>query len=76
MLIRLTIAVFAGLIGGVAGGIAGCLYAGNHAVDFEVLGQRGYEAGAVTGVLGGFVLAGLAGFLLSSIPWVKRERVR
>lgn len=64
MLIRLAVAVVAGFAGAVAGGLAGCLYAGNHAIDFEFLGTRGYEAGASAGALGGFILAGLAVFAL------------
>ena len=65
MLIRLTATVVAGLVGAVLGGLGGLLYAGNYAVDFEFLGRRGYEAGAVAGALGGFVLAYLACFVLA-----------
>lgn len=69
MFIRLTIAFVVGLVASVLGGIVGAILAGNYAVDFELFGLRGYEAGAflgeLAGFLGGFLAATWTGFLVS-----------
>lgn len=67
-------AVIAGAVGGAVGWILGALFGGSYATQFQLAGQRGYEATGIVGAVIGFIVLCILGAYLANRAFKKGEQ--